>query len=75
MDIYNVNRIYGTSFSYRNAFHPVLSRHIDVLYLQPYTDKTPTLEQIARIWNGGPRGMKKQSTIKYGKKYKRRYNE
>lgn len=31
-------------------------------------DHKPTLEEVSRIWNGGPNGYKKQSTIPYWNK-------
>ena len=31
----------------------------------------PTYEVYARIWNGGPDGWKKRSTLKYWKKVKK----
>ena len=35
------------------------------------TGKEPTNEVYARIWNGGPNGWKKKSTLKYWKKVKK----
>jgi hypothetical protein len=37
-------------------------------YAQKY-GKYPNLGQLARIWNGGPNGHKKQSTLNYLKKF------
>ena len=34
------------------------------------TTPNPTNEKIARNWNGGPNGYKKESTLKYWKKVK-----
>ena len=36
-----------------------------------WREKVPTLEQIARVWNGGPNGHKNRKTISYWNKIKR----
>ena len=38
---------------------------------QKKTGKKPTFEICARIWNGGPNGWKKKSTLKYWLKVKK----
>ena len=38
---------------------------------QKKTGKKPTIEVYARIWNGGPNGWKKKSTLKYWEKVKK----
>tara|TARA_R110002126_G_scaffold36851_1_gene111729 strand:+ start:1376 stop:1741 length:366 start_codon:yes stop_codon:yes gene_type:complete len=45
------------------------------LYMARYATKkrlgrTPTFQDKARIWNGGPNGYKKQATVKYWNKVK-----
>jgi hypothetical protein len=37
--------------------------------------REPTLQDVARIHNGGPNGYKKPSTLKFWKKVKERYYE
>lgn len=73
-----VNRIAGTSFTHKDAFHPVKSRYMTVVYIRHYgarykriTGREPTMEVLARIHNGGPDGWKKESTDVYWNKVKR----
>jgi hypothetical protein len=59
----DLNRYYGTQYKL-NDFHDLkLSRWAFIHYGRMYGAKTP--EQYARIWNGGPRGNRKKSTISY----------
>jgi len=76
--IQDVNRIYGTSYTMYDAYDRAKSKEIAILYLTYWgkqykkeTKKDPSYEQFARIWNGGPEGWKKKSTIKYWKKVKK----
>ena len=51
------------------------SKRVFRAYMKRYATKkrlgrTPTLEDMARIWNGGPNGYKKSATIKYWNKVK-----
>ena len=46
---------------------PVKSRKICRVYLNHY-GKGKSFEYLARIWNGGPKGYKKECTVKYWKK-------
>lgn len=71
----DVNRIYGTEYTYQDRSDPVKSRRIAGLYLthwgKHYEQKTgqkATLEVLSRIWNGGPNGYKKPATIPYWNK-------
>lgn len=61
-----------------DAYHKDTSKDIALLYLtywghhyKEVTGKCPTAETYARIWNGGPDGWKKRSTVKYWKKVKK----
>ncbi len=54
------------------------SKRVFRAYMKRYaTEKrlgrTPTPEDMARIWNGGPNGFKKSATIKYWKKVQQHY--
>ena len=58
-----------------NAYDKRTSEEIALLYLTYWgkeytrnTGKIPSYEQYARIWNGGPKGLKKASTLDYWKK-------
>lgn len=73
--IMDVNRIYGTSYTMHDVYNKKTSEEIALLYLSYWgreytkeTKKIPGYEQYARMWNGGPDGWKKQSTLKYWKK-------
>ena len=52
------------------------SEQIMIAYLHRYANENrlgrrPTIEDFARIWNGGPNGYKKQATVKYWNKVKK----
>jgi hypothetical protein len=73
--ILDVNRLHGTSYVHADAFDPVKARAICRAYLSIYCTerrlgRKPTMEDAARIWNGGPNGFKKAATIKYWQKVK-----
>ncbi|MCK5059891.1 MAG: hypothetical protein KAR00_01960 [Candidatus Pacebacteria bacterium] len=67
----DVNRRFGTNYHAQDCLgNRELSIWIFGKYVQIYaTEKRlgnqPTFENIARIWNGGPNGFKKSSTIGY----------
>lgn len=78
----DVNRIYGTSYTMRDAYNIIKSEEIALLYLYYWgrqyfkkTGKEPTHEVFARMWNGGPNGWKKYSTLKYWNKVKKELNK
>ena len=66
-----VNRIAGTRFKLSDRW----DAHCSLLMFAHYTNHyTPcwTPELVARRWNGGPRGDKKQSTLKYWEKVEKK---
>jgi hypothetical protein len=70
--IHDVNAVYGTQFTLQDSHQPLKARQVCVLYLQYWglrykatTGRTPTPEVLARIWNGGPHGYKRNATRKY----------
>ena len=74
--IEDVNKQHGTSFIHNDAFDVGKSERIFDLYITIWTDnlenklgREATAEDIVRIWNGGPLGYQKNSTIKYYNKY------
>lgn len=76
--IEDVNRVYKVKYTLSERKNPVLSKQICRLYLKHYgkyytkkTGKTPTNQVLARIWNGGPAGYKKEATVEYWNKVKR----
>lgn len=72
--IIDVNRVYKTKYTHNDAFNRKLSIEICKKYLiywgnvyKKKTNKEPTLEIYAKIWNGGPEGYNKSETLKYWK--------
>lgn len=70
----DVNRILGTKiYKYEDAMDEQKSRDICEFYITYWAEKAGMkhdVEAMARIWNGGPKGYKKKSTIKYWNKIK-----
>ena len=68
-----MNRAKRTSYTHADALDPEKARAICRAYLSIYCTerrlgRKPTMEDAARIWNGGPNGYKKASTEKYWQK-------
>ena len=55
-------------YNHWHCFNLWVSQVAVISYLTHYC-KTFTLEEMARIHNGGPNGYKKASTLKYWKKF------
>ena len=73
------NKGFKTRFTYNDRFNAHKSRVMTLIYLKHYgkvyerkTGKKASLEVLARIHNGGPSGYKKQATVKYWEKVKKR---
>jgi len=70
----DVNRRFGTKIQAQELLgNRSLSVWVCVKYLEMYATpkrlgREPTLEDMARIWNGGPVGHKKESTKRYWSK-------
>lgn len=74
----DVNRILNKKiFKYDDALDENKSREICRIYILYWSKKynVNTTECMARIWNGGPRGYRKESTVKYWHKIRRVLNE
>lgn len=72
--IRDVNRLYGTHYSVADVLDKAKSEEIALLYLSYWADKAAmpkTAELYARIWNGGPNGWKKPSTLSYWHKVRK----
>lgn len=75
----DVNRIYGTKYTHQDAFNEGCAEEIFNLYIEAGVKrfkfkygKNPTEKDIVRMWNGGLyNGYKKQSTLKYYRRYLR----
>ena len=75
--IKDVNRVYGTRYVHDDAFDRTHAVTICKKYLAIYCTerrlgRAPTLEDAARMWNGGPNGHKKSVTLPYWEKVARR---
>lgn len=67
--VMDVNWIYRTNYRWpKDCLDPAVSEMICMRYLIHYAGWTATDEKLARIWNGGPNGHKKASTLQYWKK-------
>jgi hypothetical protein len=72
--INDLNAIYGTNFKLSDRYHYRSCVTMFFLYQNHY-NPTWDYEKAARIWNGGPDGMKKKSTIAYWNKTKKLLNK
>ena len=68
--IIDVNDRWGTKYTLKDRYNEKKSREIARLYLKRY-GKGRTQLEMARIFNGGPRGHKKKATLKYAQKIER----
>jgi len=55
-------------WTYNDRYSPIYSRAMCFTYITHYGKGDP--ERMARCWNGGPNGWKKQATVKYWCKVK-----
>ena len=69
----DVNRFAGTHYSWKGMTNRADARRVCDLYLQRYA-KGRSMEDAARIWNGGPSGHLKPSTEAYWAKVQRNMN-
>jgi len=66
--VLDVNRLTGRSYKHVDAFDRDKAIRIATVYLQHYGAQLghePTLEDYARIWNGGPHGWRNPHTVAY----------
>ena len=71
----DVNKVSKLKYNYNDRFNKEKSIEIFKLYINKYATakrlgRTPTDEDMARIWNGGPNGFKKAGTNQYWLKVK-----
>jgi hypothetical protein len=73
----DVNRRYKTTYKHQDAFNIDCSEEIFKLYIEMWSERLErvegrkiTDEDVVRIWNGGPNGYKRKSTLPYHQKYK-----
>jgi hypothetical protein len=73
----DVNRMYGTHYTHKDAFSERCSEEIFRLYINAGIDRfvakyhtNPTEQDIVRMWNGGIYdGYSRRTTVKYYKRY------
>ena len=68
--ILDVNRITGLSYRHQDMTNRAQARAVCEAYLRHY-GKGASTEQLARRWNGGPRGDTRPSTEAYWAKVKK----
>ena len=70
----DVNRRFGTAYRSQDMLGNrslsvwVCSKYISLYATRQALGREPSLEDMARIWNGGPSGWRKQSTLGYWSK-------
>ena len=65
--VLDVNRITGSNYRHSEMTNRVAARAVCQAYLEHY-GRGKSLEEQARIWNGGPQGHKKTVTLAYWRK-------
>jgi hypothetical protein len=68
--VLDVNRITGSHYRHQDMTNRVQARAVCEAYLKHY-GRGATTEQLARRWNGGPTGDRKQATAGYWSKVKK----
>ena len=68
--VVDVNRRHGTRYRHADMHDRAKAVRVASLYLATYAPNA-TPEVQARVWNGGPRGATKASTLGYWAKVKR----
>jgi hypothetical protein len=68
--VLDVNRVYGTNYTHRDAFDrasavDMFHKYLAIYAVERRLGREPTREDKARIWNGGPNGFKKDPTRRY----------
>lgn len=72
----DVNRIYGTAFSWQGMTNRADASTVFRLYITAYCTeqrlgRQPTEQDAARVWNGGPTGHRKRATREYWRRVSR----
>ena len=68
--VLDVNRITGSNYRHSEMTNRVAARAVCQAYLEHY-GRGKSLEEQARIWNGGPTGHKKVATVSYWRRVQR----
>jgi hypothetical protein len=70
----DVNRRCGTTYRLIDMTNRAKAADVFVKYIHIYSTN-PTEEVACRIWNGGPRGPRRNSTKPYWRRIQRRLNQ
>jgi len=62
--VLDVNKFTGSNYRHQDMTNRVAARAVCQAYLEHY-GRGKSLEEQARIWNGGPNGYKKSATVSY----------
>jgi hypothetical protein len=78
--VLDVNRVYGTNYTHRDAFDrasavDMFHKYLAIYAVERRLGREPTREDKARIWNGGPNGFRKDATVGYWQKVRRALEE
>ena len=73
----DANRILCTDYTLADCHDPAVAARVVRAYLGHYgaSLRAPTATALARIWNGGPNGHKRDSTRGYAERFHRAYLE
>ena len=72
--VLDVNKFTGSHYQWQQMTNRAQARAVCEAYLKHY-GKGCTTEQLARRWNGGPSGDKKQATEAYWNKVKKQLKQ
>ena len=67
----DVNRIMGTSYAHAQVTNRAISTFIAESYFAHY-GRNLSDESLARLWQGGPKGLRRSFTRAYGKRVMRK---
>ena len=67
----DVNRLMGTHYTHAQVTNRATATFIANAYLSHY-GKNLSDESLARLWQGGPKGLRKPSTRAYGRRVMRK---
>lgn len=68
--VLDVNKFTGSNYRHQDMTNRVAARAVCQAYLEHY-GKGKSLEEQARIWNGGPTGDRKEATVAYWSKVRK----
>lgn len=76
----DVNRIYGQHFTLSDARNADRAAQMCQMYLAYFASparlgRRASVEDLARIWNGGPRGCQKHATREYAQRVRNVYTD